>query len=368
MNETLTVEQMREMGKAYVMDPHATAEQKSEGGRLLMRAVDAKDAESCYWLGRLVLDGTVKVKEVDSVDHALKLICVSANRGYLPARTFLNGYCDKRYRTHMRLREWMRPYKGQLLDFNGKPIYVSCKGLETPVDAILTHEDDRAVLTLSANILFLGDERLRDPQRYRDAVLEGFKMWEGDYEVFGGQPLTVRMNLTYQPRLKDSVIVAAKTKEVVDLMMLLGNIHDCGRMLPTLRTTLASGRSFAFSGSKWSTTTRKFICLQEDESNLQNYEEIRHLAKHEFGHVLGLGDLYACASDDLEGVAPGVYDELDGYHITDRIYNLVMCEHHGPVSNNDVEMVILAFRDDRMQLYQPDQVRGAVSEALGKGN
>lgn len=368
MNETLTVEQMREMAKTYVLDPHATAEQKNEGVRLLMRAVEANDAEACFWMGRLVLDGTIQPPEVDSVDRALWLLCVSANRGFLQARTFLNAYCDKRYRTHMRLREWLRPHKGQLLDFNGKPIYVSCKGLDTPVDAILTYEDGRSVLTLSANILFLGDERLRDPQRFRETVLEGFKMWEGDYEVFGGQPLTVRMNLTHKPRVKDSVIVAAKTKEVIDLMVLMGQIHEGGTMLSSLRRAMASGRSFAFSGTKWATTSRKFICLQDDEHQLQDYEEIRHLAKHEFGHVLGLGDLYACEVDNLEGVAPGVYDELDGYRITERIYNLVMCDHHGPISNNDVEMIVLAFRDDRMQLYQPGDIRGAVSDALGKGN
>lgn len=368
MNERLTAEQMREKAKAYVLDPYATAEQKNEGIRLLTRAAEANDAEACYWMGRLVLDGTIQPEGVDSVDHALKLLCVSANRGYLPARTFLNAYCDKRYRTHMRLRERMRPHEGQLLDFNGQPIYISCRGLETPVDAVLTHEGGRSVLTLSANILFLGDERLRDPQGFRETVLEGIKLWEGDYEVFGGQPLTVRMQLTHRPRLKDSVIVAAKTKEVEDLMILMGQLHKGGSMVPSIRQALASGRSFAFSGTKWGTTTRKFICLQDDESHLENYEELRHLAKHEFGHVLGLGDLYACEADNLEGVAPGVYDELDGYRITNRTYNLVMCDHHGPVSNNDVEMIVLAFRDDRMQLYQPDECRGAVSDALGKGD
>lgn len=45
-----------------------------------------------------------------------------------------------------------------------------------------------------------------------------------------------------------------------------------------------------------------------------------------------------------------------------------MCDHHGPISNNDVEMVILAFRENKMQLYQPGKLKGKLSSALGKGN
>ena len=44
-----------------------------------------------------------------------------------------------------------------------------------------------------------------------------------------------------------------------------------------------------------------------------------------------------------------------------------MCDHYGPVSNNDIEMVILAFCENQMQLYQQER-RKKVSKALGKGN
>lgn len=90
--------------------------------------------------------------------------------------------------------------------------------------------------------------------------------------------------------------------------------------------------------------------------------------RHEFGHVLGLGDLYASAVDDLPGVEQGTYPELDSYVITGKRYNLVMCDHYGPISNNDIEMVLLAFRDNKPQLYQPDKLYGVISDALGKGN
>ena len=92
------------------------------------------------------------------------------------------------------------------------------------------------------------------------------------------------------------------------------------------------------------------------------------MAKHEFGHTIGLGDLYQSSSDSLNGVEKGTYEELDKYAISNKYYNLVICDHHGPISNNDIEMVILAFRENKMQLYQPGKLKGKLSSALGKGN
>ena len=104
-----------------------------------------------------------------------------------------------------------------------------------------------------------------------------------------------------------------------------------------------------------------------DDYKFNDYNEIRHVAKHEFGHALGLGDLYASKSDNLTGVNKGQFAELDSYYVSDKVYNLVMCDHHGPVSNNDIEMIILAFRENKMQNYQ-QQLTKKISEALGKGN
>jgi hypothetical protein len=67
-------------------------------------------------------------------------------------------------------------------------------------------------------------------------------------------------------------------------------------------------------------------------------------------------------------VKKGSYTELDSFAISDKFYNLVMCDHHGPISNNDVEMVVLAFRENKLQLYQPSKLKDKISSALGKGN
>ena len=110
--------------------------------------------------------------------------------------------------------------------------------------------------------------------------------------------------------------------------------------------------------------------MEKKNKNYLTGKEIRAIAKHEFGHILGLGDLYQSDSDSLEGVAEGQFAELDSYSLGKRFYNLVMCDHHGPVSNNDVEMVILAFRDNRGQEFQVGRYKRQknISEALGKGN
>ena len=111
------------------------------------------------------------------------------------------------------------------------------------------------------------------------------------------------------------------------------------------------------------------IIIASEDNKFYDYNEIKNVAKHEFGHALGLGDLYVSASDGLAGVDQGTYSELDGYYISNKNYNLVMSDHHGPISNNDIEMVVLAFCDDDIQLYQEDpQHKGKISKALGKGN
>jgi hypothetical protein len=108
--------------------------------------------------------------------------------------------------------------------------------------------------------------------------------------------------------------------------------------------------------------------MQSRDGKFDDYETLSQTAKHEFGHVLGLGDLYDSPIDSYSGVEKGTYKELDNYLITDKLYHLAMCDNIGPVSNNDIEMVVLAFRENKQQLYQKVKKRDKISEALGKGN
>ena len=108
--------------------------------------------------------------------------------------------------------------------------------------------------------------------------------------------------------------------------------------------------------------------MQSSDGRFDNPNELRNTARHEFGHILGLGDLYASETDGLEGVAAGQYEELSCFHLYGRQYHLVMCDPEAPVSNNDIEMVLLAFSSNRFQRFQSDSSGRELSEALGKGN
>ena len=357
----------RETGKRYYFENAADEAIRQYGLKLLVRASARGDCEANYIIGALLAEGVLRSARGDSVEQGLALLCQAAAKGFLPARTRLNQYTEKRYRKDVAARMPQKSPEGPLCDFDGKIIKIKRTGALTPIDATLRYVDGKNVLTFEANVSFISEEDL--PERFYDAVLDGMRAWQGEYEVFGGQKVYVEVKLTAKERLFDSVLVVPMTH---DLRQSVGNVwrkigtESAKRMIGNV---VDSRRSFAGVGiRKWSVRSRKIIFIQSEDDRFADYDEIKAIAKHEFGHALGLGDLYECKEDALEGVPKGRYRELDSYLICDKTYNLVMCDHHGPISNNDIEMVVLAFSKNKFQRFQPDKRGKETSEALGKGN
>lgn len=204
-----------------------------------------------------------------------------------------------------------------------------------------------------------------------EAILSGMRDWAGEYTVFGGQQLTVVVDLEENAKLFDVLdvfIMDEGTKQLMRQVAERVDVLNGGNASKNVNAMLKSNRSFAAMNKEWKVKGKKTIFIRCKENEVENYEYIRGVARHEFGHILGLGDLYYEKAKGFDGVEKGTYDELDPYHITDKIYHLAMCDNHGTISNNDIEMIVLAFSENAVQNYQPTSWNYEVSEALGKGN
>lgn len=365
--EMTELELLRERAKQLMFSEGRTADEKHEGLQLLLRACDGGDPEAQGIVGKMVLDGRLSPTNASRIELAVEFLCRAARGGDISARSQLSRLRQRRYEE---TRWGNRPVDGPLTGFDGKPIRINRTGFLTPVDAVLAYENGRNILTFNLNLTFLEEEEgVPDLEKVHDAVIRGIKSWEGDYTVFGGQQLHVDIQVTTEPRVFDTVLVAvcgggyAETLEHSMEKLPFKRIQERRQML------FRDNRACAGIGvKKWSVRSRKFIFLRTRDGRLDDYKEITNVIRHEFGHVLGLGDLYAEPEKDLPGVPAGTYPELDAYVVDGRAYNLVMCNHNGIITDNDMEMVVLAFAQNRPQVYQANQYESIVSEALGKGN
>ena len=362
------LELRREQAKRLMFSEGKTADESRAGLQLMLETCDAGDPEAMYIVGRMLLEGRLATKNGSRTEQAVDLLCGAAKRGNLPARTLLLSFRHARER---QIGRNGRPSGGPLRGFDGKEIRIKRTGWLTPVDAVLAFDNGRNVLTLGLNLDFVEDpESLPDVEALHRAVIRGIKSWSGEYTVFGGQRLRVVVRVTTDPRWFDNVTVFVCSGTVAEQLESMWKLVPLRSARENREALFRDRRAMAGIGlRKWSVRSRKFILLQTSGGRFDDYGEIADIVRHEFGHVLGLGDLYAEPGKNMPGVPAGTYPELDAHLAGGRSYDLVMCNHRGGiVSDNDMEMVVLAFSKNSPQSYQPCKFNPVVSEALGKGN
>lgn len=324
MRNSKSAEELFQEACSLYFTPGASAPERRKGLDLFRRAANQHHAEAMFLFGRSILTDKklgLMITE-QTIRTAWASIYNAAVFGSLSAKHFLDQVCRERYEEAFPPQESAME-AGPLKDSDGKVIRIKRTGLLTPVDAVLDYQNGENVLTLSADLVFETLEKLEDADSedaFCKTVIEGFREWEGSYEVFGGQKVRIRTEFSVNQNSFDRVRIIAGDQELDRMIM------DAFQKAPwTDQTAYENSAAVTSIGfRKWTARSRKFILFRHAGKLIQDPERLKHYAKHEFGHVLGLGDLYQSAAHGLKGTESEGFAELETYEIIPQKYNLVM--------------------------------------------
>jgi len=182
-------------------------------------------------------------------------------------------------------------------------------------------------LTFDYSPVFFFDSRFnlseQNKARIVDDCVAGFKQWAGVYEI-GGRALTVEVDV--HPSTTGSKN-AASVKILPNSLFANGGIvpgcliwrRESSRLAITLRTQTPQNRNF------------------------------KHLAMHEFGHVLGLFDAYGYGS--IAGLGWLLGWLLPEAPLDRAPAHTIMRGSGGDITPTEVEMLLYAWKNNRLQLY-----------------
>lgn len=204
----------------------------------------------------------------------------------------------------------------------------------------------------------------------KELVLDGVpERWNGTYEgskydFYKGLKVNFRVELTevtnpkwYENRIEVTIKdgVCGKSNQSI----YFGWRTNCNRYV-----TIYS----SFCEDKTHTNKNKVVnnCKKYDEK-LYHPAQYEGTAAHEFGHTFGLKDMYYNATVN-NGYQPIANEEIKYHDKEDEFFGLPQVKGimnvNGSACANDVEMVLLAFTENKWQYYVPSGTRQKISKAI----
>ena len=340
--------------KVDMKNPATSMKDKTNAFRLIRWAAGKDDPEAMFLYGKLMVDGLVPTRGGSFKYMGRKYLYEAALEGHEKARKCLDNNCEIEYLKQFVFDKPM-PAPAPLRDNDNWRISLKHTRKDMPVSAQLEFNGSINILRLKVRVNASAVEKnSEDEKEFRAVVTAGFQQWEMACSVFGNQTLLVHVDVEFTEDEKTSVCIRPMLA-YGQKMKLLPLVTD---LTETLAQARAEGRHSVtiFNKKKWSLSGGKTIYLDNSTSDIFDNETIMKAIKYEFGHILGLGD--------IKNIPKGTYMDLDPYYIDDGVYDLVMCGKDGIISNNDIEMVLLALSEDKLQEYCGENV----SKALGRGN
>lgn len=367
LNESQKIRFAVNTAKTIYENIESTDEERAKAFEYLRWAAWKNDAEGSFHFGRNMLLGKIRIKEANSHERGMYYMERAARLGYPGAQKELDNFCNFRYR---RLVGDKIPVQAPapLRDFDNWKVKIKHTG-KIPVNAVLDFVGGMNTLWLTANVnIMIDDDEVADWGRMEKAITDGMKAWEGVYTVFGGQKLAVVVDVNICERFLGTInIMSARGDMARNVLKIMGNLG--GVVKQRGENAFTNYHTFSTVGMKaWSVKSNKSIMLYDGTGRFDDYEQIKRDIRCEFGSMLGLGNMLLTDNGKELFIPKGTHPELDPYYIENGRYNLVMCNGRGVISNNDIEMVVLALSENKMQYYLEDSHGNKPSKALGKGN
>lgn len=205
-------------------------------------------------------------------------------------------------------------------------------------------------------------KRLGNNCTLKDLVIDGIKArWNGVYEgskydFYKGMKVNFSVSVKEDKKRFGRHIIVLITSGVCGFSHLDGVDWkaNCNRDV-TIHTSYCKNKEHR---------DRKSEDCEKYQENLYSLAYYEGTAAHEFGHVMGLEDMYfkASCNHKYEPISNKelVYDK-DGHGVP-RGKGIMMC--NGSAVSNDIEMILYAFNENKWQYYVPYGKKQKISKAI----